>query len=529
MKMAKQTNDPRTVKDLLEAAVRIHPEKEVICDGRRRLTYQELFKEAALLGRGLQKLGIQKEDRVAVCLPNWHECIVALFAISRIGAILVPLNTSYRTEEIEYILRNSGAKAAFLAKEFQGIDHLQQFTEVQKRLCSLTSLIAVRFEASGLESYRKLLNEEEIFEADGPSLSASEDLAVILYTSGTTGKPKGVMLTHQNLVSIAQAAAKKMQCTERDVFLIPVPLFHVMGMMFVLRTVVSCARLVLMETFKAEQALSLIQEEKVTVHPGVPTMFILELNHPAFSSFDLSSLRTGEMAAAPCPVEVVRRIRSEMGCDILVAYGLTETSANVTMTDFADKDEIRAETVGRALPGVELKTVDSSRKETAVGEVGELACRSIGLAKGYYQMPEQTAEAFDQDGWFYTGDMAAIDEEGYVRIVGRKKEMIIRGGYNIYPREIEEVFYTHPSVLEAAVIGLPDTVLGEISCAVIRLREGRERSEDELKDFAGRHLAYYKVPDKIFFKKDLPMTASGKIIKTALKKEMEQVLSAELR
>lgn len=518
-----------TVEQLLSSALLIDENREVIYDGNRRLTYHELQTEATWLASGLQQLGVGKGDRVAVCLPNWHEFIIVLFSLSKIGAILIPLNTRYRTDEVEYILKDSGAKAVFISEQVDGNNHMKMFADLQNHLPLLEHIITVRCEQHPLASYNELLETGKKNELRQEISITSEDIFTILYTSGTTGKPKGVMLLHRNVVTVAMTASAKMQCTHEDVFLIPVPAFHVMGIMFILRTVYAKARLVLMEKFKARDALSFIENERVTIHPGVPTMFILELNHPNFSSYDLSSLRTGELAAAPCPVEIVRKIKTNMGCNILVAYGLTETSANLTITDFNDSDVIQSETVGRAIDGVELKVVDDDRQTVESGTVGELACRSIGLMKGYYNLPEQTSEAVDADGWFYTGDLATIDNDGYVRIVGRKKDLIIRGGYNIYPREIEELLYQHPSVLESAVIGLPDSVLGEISCAVIVVKDGFEISEEELKAYLKEKLVSYKVPDKVILAATLPMTASGKILKVELQSQLKIALKSELR
>ncbi len=518
-----------TVDQLLSSALLFDEKKEVIYDGYRRLTYLDLQTEATWIASGLQSLGVKKGDRVAVCLPNWHEFIVVLFSLSKIGAILIPLNIRYRTDEVEYILKDSGAKVVFISEQVDGNNHIDMFADLKKHVSSLEHLVTVRCERDGLPSYTGFVEKGNKYVAWQDESVTPDDIFTILYTSGTTGKPKGVMLLHRNVVNVAMIASGKMQCHDEDVFLIPVPAFHVMGIMFILRTVFSKARLVLMEKFKAGDALSLIENEKVTIHPGVPTMFILELNHPNFSSYDLSSLRTGELAAAPCPVEIVRKIKTDMGCNILVAYGLTETSANVTITDFNDSDVIQSETVGRAIDGVELKVVDDDRQTVGNGIVGELACRSIGLMKGYYNLPEQTREAVDEDGWFYTGDLATIDNEGYVRIVGRKKDMIIRGGFNIYPREIEELLYQHPSVLEVAVVGLPDSVLGEISCAVIILKEGLDVTEEEIKAYLKEKLVHYKIPDKVLFMKQLPMTASGKILKIELQNQLKTELKSELR
>jgi fatty-acyl-CoA synthase len=303
----------------------------------------------------------------------------------------------------------------------------------------------------------------------------------------------------------------------------PTPIFHVMGLMFTLRVVSSKARMVLMEQFKPEMALQLIELEKVTVHPGVPTMFILELNHPNFHKYDLSSLRTGEMGGAPAPVEIIHRIREEMGCNILVGYGMTETSPTLTLTGFNDDNQLRSETVGRALPGVELKIVDDLQQDLGINTVGELACRSFGLMKGYYKDPEKTYQAIDKDGWYYTGDLATIDENGYVRIVGRKKDMVIRGGYNIYPREVEEHYYKHPSVVDVAIVGLPDSVLGEITCACILLKDNVTVSEEEMIEFVKGKVADYKVPDRVIFVNTFPMTPSGKIRKVELQQQIQAI------
>ena len=321
-----------------------------------------------------------------------------------------------------------------------------------------------------------------------------------------------------------------MKCTANDVFFVAVPVFHVFGMVpGILSTISVGARMVLLDRYQAKQSLELIESEKVTVKHGVPTMFILELNHPDFLKYDLSSLRTGIIAAAPCPVEIVKRIRQEMGCEIMVAYGLSETSPTLTMTSFADSDQVRAETVGKALPGAEIKIVNHDRNEVSKGEVGEIACRSFGVMKGYYNLPEKTKESIDEDGWFYTGDLGAIDEEGNLRIVGRKKEMIIRGGYNIYPREIEEVLYKHPDVMEVAVVGLPDTVLGEITCACIKLKPHVQTDEQRLFQFVQNELSDYKWPDRMILLDEFPMTASGKIKKVSLQEQLIHQLKAELR
>jgi len=519
-----------TVSQLLEEKYQRFPEKEVMFDRTNRMSYEELRQSSFALSASLKNLGLKKGDKIAVCLPNWNEFVVIYMAIAHLGAVLVPFNTRYRQDEVEYIVRNSDAKAAFFTEEFSGVNHYNQFTEAKKKVSQLEYLITVRFETEDLLSYEQLIEEGKNESFQPIELDPNEDIFSILYTSGSTGAPKGAMLTHSNVVQTAIRSAEGMKCTENDVFLVAVPVFHVFGMVpSILSTIASGARMVLMDRYKAQEALKLEEAERVTVKHGVPTMFILELNQDNFESFDLSSLRTGIIAAAPCPEEIVRRIRHDMGCDIVVSYGLSETSPTLTMTKFNDSDNLRAETVGSALPGAEIKIVDEHRNKVPTGEVGEIACRSYGVMKGYYKMPEKTQSALDHEGWFYTGDLGTLDENGYLRIVGRKKEMIIRGGYNIYPREIEEVFYKHPAVMEVAIVGLPDTVLGEVSCACIKLKPSAEVTEEELQMYIKERVADYKVPDKFLLVEELPMTASGKIKKVALQEQLKESLKTELR
>ncbi|SDI22568.1 fatty-acyl-CoA synthase [Alteribacillus persepolensis] len=518
------------VSQMLETACRRDPEKEVSFDQSSRLSYRQLWEDSLALAASLQHQGLQRGDKVAVCLPNWNEFLVIYMAIAHLGAVIVPFNTRYRTEEVEYILQNSEAKFAFFTKEFSGVHHAEQFLQAKQKLATLETLITVRYREEGLLTYRDLLHRGKSSSFTPADIDAEEEIFTILYTSGSTGAPKGAMLTHANVVKTGVISAEQMRCTSSDVFLVAVPVFHVFGMVpSILSAIASGGRMVLMDIYKPKASLEIMENEKVTIKHGVPTMFILELNHEEFSGYDLSSLRTGIVAAAPCPVEIVKRIRTDMGCDITVAYGLSETSPTLTMTTFDDPDIVRAETVGKALPGAEVKIVDNHRQELPFGEVGEIACRSFGVMKGYYNLPEKTAEALDEQGWFYTGDLGTLDEDGYLRIVGRKKEMIIRGGYNIYPREIEEVFYTHPDVMEIAIVGLPDTVLGEIACACVKLKPRAAVNEEHLLHFIKGKVADYKVPDKLLLIENMPMTASGKIKKVALEEQLKEELKAELR
>lgn len=513
-----------TIGEILERNARLVPDKKSVVFGSCSYTYKELNEAVDALCQSLYSLGIRKGDRIALNLPNWPEFIVSYFAAAKIGAVIVPLNTKLRENEVAYILNNAEVSTVITADEFAGIELLGMFSNLKSRIPSLKNIVVVgKTILAGMLKFSDLVSSQT--SAIKPKISVEQsDLFTILYTSGTTGNPKGAMLTHYNFVMVATGTAELLECSEQDKFLIAVPVFHVFGMCSsILSCIASQGTAILMDTFKAEEALKVIEKERVTVHHGVPTMFILELNNPNFQKYDLSSLRTGIIAAAPCPVEIVKRIRKEMGCNICVSYGLTETSAGLTITRFDAPDILRAETVGQPFPGVEIKIVDEERNTLPSGEAGELACRSIGLMQGYYCNSEATAQAIDSDGWFYTGDLATIDEQGYVRIVGRKKEMIIRGGFKIYPREVEEVLYAHPAVQEVAVVGLPNPVLGEINCACIKLKDGAVTNDGEIVDFCRGKLVEYKLPDKVLFRDELPMTPSGKIKKIELK---EQLLSS---
>ncbi len=366
-----------SVNQLLHAAASSRPDKEVIVDGKKRMTYEELRKEVDHLASGLVKLGIREGDRVAVGLPNWYETVVIYFALAKIGAVLVPFNYRFRMAEAEYILRNSGAKAMFLPEELDRVNQYEQFTKIKGSLSSLEYLFSVRFEKENTISYQKLIQSGEQEDIHEIEIDPNQDIYTILYTSGTSGKPKGAMLTHKNIVQTAIVAADWMKCNSEDVFLMSMPLYHAMGINFLFRAIASNASLILMEKYKPELALSLIETENVTVHPGIPTMFILELNHPSFSSYNVTSLRTGEIGGSSCPVDIIHRIRTEMNCNILVGYGLTETSPTLTLTEFEDDDTLRSETVGKPLPGVEIEIVDDFGNAVGKGKVGELICRSF--------------------------------------------------------------------------------------------------------------------------------------------------------
>lgn len=507
-----------SVPQLLEKVFLDNPDKEAIYDRTRRMSYRELWQESDQLAAALSAWGIQKGDRVGVCLPNWHETVVLYFALGKVGAILVPFNPKYRIHEVQHIIQNSGVKSLFISGDFD-----QQMLNVIAPM--VQNIATVRFRREEFIAYTELLARGEAELLPLVDIEPSEDVYCILYTSGTTGSPKGAMLTHRALTLSGIGVSGSIKGHSDDVYLVPAPLFHIFGMGPNLMGAVSTqARMVLMDKYRPQEALELIQQEKVTVHHAVPAMYIMELNHPSFASYDLSTLRAGMTGGAPCPAETIRAVRERMKMEISVSYGLSE-AGSVTMTEYGDEFSNILETIGKALPGVELQIVDDARVPLPLGQVGEIACRGFAVMKGYYQAPEQTKQVLDQEGWFYTGDLGSMDAKGYIRFIGRKKELIIRGGYNIYPREIEEILYQNDKIMEAAVIGLPDPVMGESVCAVIRLKDDADSSSDELKDYIKQYVADYKLPNQFIFAKEFPVTASGKIQKLKIREQLIEQMS----
>ncbi|WP_332632357.1 class I adenylate-forming enzyme family protein [Halalkalibacter flavus] len=504
-----------SVSELLTRAVELKPDREALYDLQERITYKQLHERVEKLVGKLIELGVKKGDRVGVCLPNWNETPIIFFAVAKVGGIVVPFNPNYRQNEIDYIIGNSKPKLLFVCEK------VKKNVRLEKLASSVERIISVRFEHERTMSFNSLLitngNNTSI---TLPEIDIDNDIFCILYTSGTTGAPKGVMLPHRSIVQSGNTLAASLRCTTDDVFIVPAPLFHIFGIACnLMASVAAQSKLILQEKFQPEQTLQLIEEEKVTIHQGVPTMFVMELNLPDFDQYNLSTLRTGMVGAAPCPPDTIRAIREKMGLNLLISFGISETGT-VTITDYDEEEINYLETVGKAIDGVKLKIVNEHREMLPVGEVGEIACKSLGTMKGYYKMEEQTKKVFDEDGWYYTGDLGSLDEKGYLRFVGRKKEMIIRGGYNIYPQEIEGVLAKHPKVLECAVVSYPNEVLGELVCAVIKLKKGESCTPDEIKEYVKTFIATYKVPSKVVFVEEFPVTASGKIQKGKLKEKM---------
>ena len=506
-----------------------------------RYTYRELKDECDQVARGLMALGIEKGQHVGIWVTNYSEWVVAQFATAKIGAVLVTVNPAYRTHELEYVLKQSEASALILIGQFRSSDYVGMADEVIPELkdsapgelhsSNLPHLRNVIFVPPPSDSQVKTPDgmwawedlhrrSSEVSAADLAQRQAScdaDDTINIQYTSGTTGNPKGAMLTHRNLVANGYYSAEGMKLTEEDRLCVPVPFYHCFGCVLGnLACVTHGATIVIpSEYFEPLKTLLAIQQEKCTALHGVPTMFIAQLGQEQFSEFDLSSLRTGMMAGSPCPIEVMRQVVDQMGAkEITIAYGQTEASPVITLTRTEDTLERRVSTVGTALPNVEVKLVDpETGEDTPTGGQGELLTRSFMVMKGYYNLPEASAAAIDEDGWLHTGDLATVDEEGYYRITGRLKDMIIRGGENIYPREIEEFLYTHPKVADVQVIGVPDERFVEEVMAWVMLKPGETAEAEEIRDFCKGQIAHYKIPRYIKMVSEFPMTVTGKIQK----------------
>ncbi|HTT69003.1 MAG TPA: AMP-binding protein [Gemmatimonadales bacterium] len=511
--------------DVFDAAAARAPERLLAVAGERRYSYAQLGREAESLAAALADLGIEAGDTIAVCLPNRPEWLATAVAAARLGAVLVPVNPGLGHHELTYQLRHAEASVVVTAESYGDRDFVELFDELVGDLPDVQYLVAV---GSGdywyddrVFPYRDLVSRGGRLAAPSGARDA-DGLFAILYTSGTMGKPKGVRLTHRNVVGTAAAVNEVLALTGEDVVLAAVPFFTIFGTSVAAGAVAAGAGLVLDERFDPAAAVALMARERVTVCHGVPTMFHLLVRERGFARSALPLLRTGIVAGSPVPPDLLAAVRRT--CDVEVAYGLTETGPTVTITRPGDAPVHRAETVGRALPGVELKIVDVGTGELHGEEaVGELAVRGPNVMTGYHRMPGETRRSFTPEGFFLTGDLAMLEADGYVRIVGRRKEMIIRGGYNIYPREVEDVLRAHPGVAEVCVVGIPHEVLGEAVCACVVPTEGAILRGEDITEFARRQMADYKVPDLVRFFDVLPLTASGKV----KRRELAQVVALE--
>ncbi|MGF6598239.1 fatty-acyl-CoA synthase [Paraburkholderia sp. GAS448] len=511
-----------------------------------RWTWAEFGAEVDRLAAGLASLGLRRGDRLGIWSPNRVEWLVTQFATARIGVILVNINPAYRLQELEYALNASGCRAIVSAERLRTSQYLEMLQALAPELAASEpgKLVAGRLPAlecvirMGEARTPGMLGYDEVVYRGASMLDRQslDDITASLgchdpiniqFTSGTTGNPKGATLTHHNVVNNARFVAQAMRLDERDALCIPVPLYHCFGMvMSVLACVSTGAKMVFPgEVFDPSATLAAVSDEKCTALHGVPTMFITELDVPEFAQYDLSTLRTGIMAGAPCPIETMKRVVSQMNMrEVTIAYGMTETSPVSFQSSTDDPLDRRVATVGRVQPHLEVKIVDVDGSVVPIGEKGELCTRGYSVMPGYWGDQKRTQEAV-RDGWMHTGDLATLDVDGYCNIVGRVKDMLIRGGENVYPREIEEFLFRHPKVQAVQVFGVPDSKYGEEICAWIILKAGEQATDDEIRDFCGGQIAHYKIPRYIRFVDEMPMTVTGKVQKFAMRERMIEELS----
>ena len=497
-----------TIGENFDRAVREHPDRDalVVRHQDARFTYAELGEAVDRAARSLAGLGLVKGDRAGIWAPNCAEWVITQFATAKLGVILVNINPAYRTSELAYALRQSGCRALVSAPSFKTSDYRAMIEEVRGDLPALEHVL---FIGEGLF-------DDAPDEIEWPELDLFEPIN-IQYTSGTTGRPKGATLSHSNILNNGFFVGEFCDYTEADRVCIPVPFYHCFGMVMGNLGAVShgACMVVPAPSFEPAATLAAVAEERCTSLYGVPTMFIAELEHPSFAEHDLSSLRTGIMAGSPCPEQVMRKVIDRMNMEgVTICYGMTETSPVSTQTTAEDELERRVGTVGRVHPHVEVKVVDPETGRTVQrGEPGELCTRGYSVMLGYWEEPERTSEAIDAARFMHTGDLATMDDEGYLKIVGRSKDMIIRGGENVYPREIEEFLYTHDAISDAAVYGVPDPRYGEAVTVSVILRDGASLTDDELREYCADKIAHYKVPKYVLFVDAFPMTVTGKVQK----------------
>jgi fatty-acyl-CoA synthase len=537
-----------TIGDLLDQQAAATPDRLYFAHHTRgeRYTYGEFKQLVDAAAKGLMAVGIGKGDNVAIWAGNVSEWVVTQYATAKIGAVLVTVNPSYQLAELQYLLAQSRSKALVMAPEFRGTDYVTMVRETLPMIDTGSpgliesggypsfgeAILIEGDEGAGFRTWANLmelgraLSDEEL--ADAQAAAEPDDVINIQYTSGTTGFPKGAMLTHANILGDADLVGGAQSLTSEDVICAPVPFYHCFGCVMAVLTSLTrgCALVTPHDYFDPVHTLDAVERFGATALYGVPTMFIAQLNEPHFAEVDLSSLRTGIMAGSPCPIEVMRDVVSRMGASqMTIAYGQTEASPVITQTTTDDTVERRVTTVGKALPGIEVRIVDpESGEECASGVQGELWARGFTIMAGYFDKPEETAAAIDSDGWLRTGDLATVDEEGYFKITGRLKDMVIRGGENVYPREVEEFLFTHPSIREVQCFGVPDERFGEQLAAWVRLKEGSSLTEEEIVKFCRGQISHFKVPRYVRVVDEFPMTVTGK----AQKYKMREAMCEEL-
>ncbi|MBH5143919.1 AMP-binding protein [Rhodococcus erythropolis] len=522
-----------TIGDNLDRTVAAHGDRDALIDhaSGRRWTYREFAEQVNGLAAGLLSRGVGKGDRVGIWAPNCPEWTFTQYATAKIGAILVNINPAYRSHELQYVLEQAGISMLVSAASFKTSDYASMIETVRPQCPDLTSVLLL-----GSPEWDAVLADGLAAQASDPAPLAAAQAALsaddainIQYTSGTTGFPKGATLSHHNILNNGYFVGELCHYSEVDRVCIPVPFYHCFGMVMgnLACTSHGAAMIIPGPAFDPRASLEAVQAEKCTSLYGVPTMFIAELALPDFDSFDLSSLRTGIMAGSPCPVEVMKQVIDRMGmAEVSICYGMTETSPVSLQTRSDDSIEQRTETVGRVGPHLEIKIVDPATGLTVPrGEPGELCTRGYSVMLGYWENPEKTAEAIDAARWMHTGDIGVMDEAGYVAITGRIKDMVIRGGENVYPREIEEFLYTHPDILDAQVIGVPDAKYGEELMVWVQMREGADDLDaDSVRAFCTGKLAHYKIPRYVHVVDEFPMTVTGKVRKIAMREQAIELI-----
>ncbi len=541
-----------TLGQLLHETASKYPDEDAVVyvDRNYRLTWRQFDELTDELAKGLMALGIQKGEKVAVWATNVPFWVALMFATAKMGAILLTVNTAYKRNELKYLLTNSDADNIFITNGFRDSDYIEILYDLAPELRTMQRG-AIKSETFphlkrvcflGVEKHRgmysipeiiglsRMVSDEE-FRARQATLSC-HDVVNMQYTSGTTGFPKGVMLSHHNIVNNGYSIGQRQRFTHKDKLCVQVPLFHCFGcVLAVMACVNHGTTMVFTEVFNPVHAMMSIEQEKCTAIYGVPTMFIAILEHPLFPKFDFSSLRTGIMAGSVCPVQTMRQVTEKMYMkEITSVYGLTESSPGMTQSDVDDDYHYRVETVGRAFPHVEVKVLDpETGEEVERGKQGELCCRGYNAMKGYYKNPEATAKCIDERGWLHSGDLGVMDTEGYVTITGRIKDMIIRGGENIYPREIEEFLYTMEGIADVQVAGVPSRKYGEEVGAFVILKKGVEMAPEDVRDFCRGQIAWHKIPKYIAFVEEFPLTTSGKVQKYKLRELAAKLFPEAMR
>jgi fatty-acyl-CoA synthase len=520
-----------TIGENLRRTVERFPDREalVVSDQGYRATYRAFWEETGAVARALLVRGVKKGDRVGVWSPNRFEWVVLQYATARIGAILVNVNPAYRIHELEYVLSHAGVSTLFHARRFRQADYVAMVREVRVRLPELVRTIVIDDDWGELHGDARLLSEEELARVEAEQ--QFDDPVNLQFTSGTTGFPKGATLSHHNILNNGFFVGEFLRYTEHDRICIPVPLYHCFGMVMgnLAATSHGAAMIFPGESFDPAAVMRTVEAERCTSLYGVPTMFIAELDHPEFASRDFTSLRTGIMAGSPCPVEVMKKVQRDMHLpEMTICYGMTETSPVSTQSRTDDPLEKRVATVGQVHPHVEIKLVDpTTGRVMPRGTAGELCTRGYSVMLGYWNDPRATREAIDDGRWMHTGDLATMDEEGYVKIVGRIKDMVLRGGENVFPREVEEFLYTVPGVSDVQVIGVPDAKYGEELMAWVKLRPGVTLTGDEIRAYCKGRIATYKIPRYYKFVDGFPMTVTGKVQKFRMRQQSVEELGLQ--